>query len=624
MYYRRQIRTGVFRMRMNSRWINSVVFIGCAFTTVLFADTPTTQKATDLSAFRTVETAIPAKPRTATPASHLTGYLGVTVKQDSNLIVIDHVDPASPAATAGLLVGDVIISAGTEAISRPEVLREFLLSHSAGDSVNLSIRRGTKTNLMPVVLSSVSRPMKAAGERAMMGVQFRDTDAGEGAVVQSVQTDMPADRAGMRAGDIIVKLDGIAVAARQAVMDALAGRSPNEEVKVTIKRGGELREMSVKLVADRNPRALQAALERGPGLYKKNVYKLAIIGVEFPDLKHNSKITSGDWEQSFFSSGSYSKLSATSQPTFGSINDYYKEVSCGAFHLEGEMFDWVEVSHKRAEYAPGTGDTLRMLPEALDKLVAREGKNALEDFDGVAFIYAGERVQTSRGGLFWPHKGLVAHNGKRWNYLIVNEGGSRMTNISVFTHEFGHMLGLPDLYARPENPGSEGLGVWCLMSQQITDGRPQHMSAWCKEQLGWLKPTTIDPAIPQKLVLSPIEGSTRECFKIPVKSDSSEYYLLENRRKTGYDTELPGEGLLIWRVVGGKPFLIESHGIEGPIGVRSFPALVPFPSQSNRAFTPYTTPSSHSLLGGGSPVFITEIERRPDGKITFAVGYETF
>lgn len=67
------------------------------------------------------------------------------------------------------------------------------------------------------------------------------------------------------------------------------------------------------------------------------------------------------------------------------------------------------------------------------------------------------------------------------------------------------MLALPDLYARPENPGSEGLGNWCLMSQQIANGRPQHMGAWCKQQLGWLKPTVIDPSVKQKLILSPVK-----------------------------------------------------------------------------------------------------------------------
>ena len=80
------------------------------------------------------------------------------------------------------------------------------------------------------------------------------------------------------------------------------------------------------------------------------------------------------------------------------------------------------------------------------------------------FIYAGERFNAARGSLYWPHRSSVSHGGKRWSYFICPEGGARMGNISVFCHEFGHMLGMPDLYARPENPGMEGAGVWCAMA----------------------------------------------------------------------------------------------------------------------------------------------------------------
>ena len=197
-----------------------------------------------------------------------------------------------------------------------------------------------------------------------------------------------------------------------------------------------------------------------------------------------------------------------------------------------------------------------------------------------------------------------------------------MYDISVLAHEFGHMLGLPDLYARPENPGSEGLGIWCLMSNENGGGRPQHFSAWCKEQLGWLHPAVIDPAVKQKLILSPVEGSTNECFKVLARPDGSEYFLLENRRQTGFDRALPGEGLLIWRVVNGKPILEESHGVDGPAGPRVFPTAVPYPSRANTAFTPYTTPSSRSLLGGGAPVHITNIHPLGEGRVAFQIGYE--
>src|SRR5947209_6061891 len=156
------------------------------------------------------------------------------------------------------------------------------------------------------------------------------------------------------------------------------------------------------------------------------------------------------------------------------------------------------------------------------------------------------------------------------------------------------------------------------------DGKPMHFSAWCKEQMGWLKPTVIDPTNRQKLVLAPIENNPKECYKVLVRPDGSEYLLLENRTARNFDRDLPAEGLLIWRVVDGRPVLEESHGIAGPQGPDRFLGSVPYPSKSNNAFTPYTTPSSKSLKGGGLPVHITNIRRLPDGRVTFYVGYEYF
>ena len=96
-----------------------------------------------------------------------------------------------------------------------------------------------------------------------------------------------------------------------------------------------------------------------------------------------------------------------------------------------------------------------------------------------------------------------------------------MTDISVACHESGHILGLPDLYAQPENPGSEGVGVWCAMSNQLGNGRPQHFSAWSKEQLGWIKPAVIDPTVKQKLILAPVGDSPKECFKVLARLDGT-------------------------------------------------------------------------------------------------------
>jgi M6 family metalloprotease-like protein len=395
-------------------------------------------------------------------------------------------------------------------------------------------------------------------------------------------------------------------------------------VALLVDRAGKQETLSATLAVDPQAEARAAGFNRGGSMWKKELYRLAVIGVEYPDVKHNAKIALKDWEEQLFSTGTYLKKNATGQNAYGSLNDYYREQSCGAFRVEGKVFDWVEVSKKRTDYNPGTSsrDKAAYIAEAVDKILARDGKEALKDFDGLFVIYAGDTVQTNRGGLYWPHRSSATVHGQRWPYFIVPEGGSRMTNISVIAHEFGHMLGLPDLYARPENPGSTGLGSWCAMSNQNGGGRPQHFCPWCKEQLGWLKPAVIDPTVKQRLILAPVVGSAKECFKVLVRPDGSEYLLLENRRKTGFDRDLPAEGLLIWRVVRGRVMIEESHGIDGPSGPGVFLSAIPYPSAANDSFTPMTTPSSRSQLGGGLPVHITNIRRMTDGRISFTIGVE--
>jgi len=409
------------------------------------------------------------------------------------------------------------------------------------------------------------------------------------------------------------------------VSDSLSEKKPGDVVTVVVQRSGKTEEVKVTLGSDPASDERGAGFFRGGSYWKKDVYKLAVVRIEYPDTKHNPTIEAKHWEEALFSKGTYSgKASVTGQTVYGSLNDYYQEQSCGALRIEGKVFEWVEVGKKRADYMPGTSQTEKnaYIAEALGRVAERDGKDVLKDFDGLFLMYAGDRVNTNRGGLYWPHRGNANVQGKRWPYFIVPEGGQRMGSISVIAHEFGHMLGLPDLYARPENPGSEGLGGWCAMSQENRSGKPQHFGAWCKEQLGWLKPTVIDPTVKQRLLLSPIEGSTKECFKVLVRPDGSEYLLLENRRKVGFDQDLAAEGLLIWRVVRNRPILEESHGVDGPSGPNVYLRDVPYPSKANDAFTPFTTPSSRSQLGGGLPVHITSIRRLPDGKISFAIGYE--
>ncbi len=583
----------------------------------------------DLAEYKTVATASTTViVRGKGVSTGLPAYLGiVAANEPAGRLKLADVERDSPAAQAGLKRGDLLTSFEGKAVPNSEALRSLLQAHAPGDSVKLAIIREGEPKKVVAALAAVSRPMKISSERAFLGLQVGEPKEDDGAPIERITEGSPAARAGLKAGDLLLKLDGAVLTGGAArLRDALSEKRPGDAVKLTYRRGEEVLDVRVELTAEqgfgRRGFGGQGWDSREATIWKKNTYRLAVVCIEFPDVKHNEKIECKDWENALFSQKTY-KTSATGQTTYGSLHDYYQELSCGALRIEGKVFPWVCAGKNRGEYAQNSGRSrTTLLIEAVGKVLERDGKDALQGFDGLFFLYAGTRVQTNRGGLYWPHCANMTHEGKRWRYFICPEGGSRMANNSVICHEFGHMLGLPDLYARPENPGSEGAGVWCAMSNQSPNGRPQHFCAWAKEQLGWLKPAVIDPTVPQKLILSPVENSASECFKVLVRRDGSEYFLLENRRRIGYDQSLAGEGLLIWRVVGNKPILEESHGVEGPPGPGVFPRSVPYPSDANNAFTPYTLPSSRSQLGGGTPVHITNIRRLADGRITLSVGYE--
>lgn len=554
---------------------------------------PASQTTPAMPGYRTVDTAITTEIRRgASVTAEQSGYLGICLDGDA---IVD-VAPDSPAAKAGVRAGDRVL----------EDLGERIRSTDPGAEFRFVVRRDGKDVEIVATLGSTSRPMRIAEHRGLLGLTIGEPRDEGGAPVTRVSRGLPAEKAGIKNGDLLLEVEGVPVMSAAQLTDKIAEKNAGETVTLKFERQGEVK---VTLAAESED------FFRGSSLWKKEIYRLAVVGVEYPDAKHNEKIADADWEASLFSKGTYVETCATGQKVYGSLNDYYQEQSVGALRVEGKMLGWVQVSKKRMDYA--TGSKTPFLTEALDKL-----GDKLQGYDGVCFLYAGGRVNTNRGGLYWPHRSSVTYKGKRWSYFIVPEGGTRMTSISVIAHEFGHMLGLPDLYARPENPGSEGLGAWCAMSNQNGSGRPQHFGAWCKEQLGWLTPVVIDPRVQQRLVLAPVEGSKKECFKVLIRPDGSEYLLLENRRKTGFDRALAAEGLVLWRVVRNRPILEESHGVEGATGPRVFTTSVPYPTGANDAFTPYTTPSSRSQLGGGYPVFVTNIRRMEDGKISFCIGYE--
>ncbi|MEU5939486.1 immune inhibitor A domain-containing protein [Micromonospora sp. NPDC047548] len=231
------------------------------------------------------------------------------------------------------------------------------------------------------------------------------------------------------------------------------------------------------------------------------------------------------------------------------MHNMYLEMSKGAYTVDGQASPWITVPHSEGWYAAsrcvqdengnwvagrqqsmnghpdnplGAG---RLATDAIDSLAAmdpnfpwsdydiedqgdRDGDGNYNEPDGVidhlVLVHAGQGK--SRGGgdqgvyAVWAHSSAVAGgytipgtNLKVSNYIVQPEDAG----VGVFAHEFGHDLGLPDLYDTSGNADSD-VDFWDLMasgshSGEIFQALPTHMGIWDKWVLGWADPLTFNP-----------------------------------------------------------------------------------------------------------------------------------
>ncbi|MFQ6093617.1 MAG: M6 family metalloprotease domain-containing protein [bacterium] len=287
-----------------------------------------------------------------------------------------------------------------------------------------------------------------------------------------------------------------------------------------------------------------------------------VILVEFPDHGADVSHTPSVYSQMLFSTDTY--------PT-GSMNDYYREVSYGTFGVTGDVTRWYTAPQPYSFYVSGSygfgpypNNAQKMVEHAV-ALADPDVDFSLYDTDGDGYvdalfvIHAGPGAEeTGSANHIWSHawgtRTPIAVDGVTvWPYSMEPEehDSGNIISIGVFCHEFGHILGLPDLY--DIDYSSDGVGFYCLMGSGSwgADGRsphrPAHPCAWSKIQLGWITPTWVTTDLFNRPIRS-IEG-TPEVYRLWTNGNSgSEYFLVSNRQRTGFDSLLPGSGVLIWHI----------------------------------------------------------------------------
>lgn len=260
----------------------------------------------------------------------------------------------------------------------------------------------------------------------------------------------------------------------------------------------------------------------------------------------------------------------------GSVSDYFKDQSNGMFELDFDVVGPVTLTKTYSYYGqnnwsgdahPGT-----MVAEAclaVDSLVNFADYDWAGDgmVDQVFVLYAG-LGEASGGGenTVWPHM---------WN-LYSSDYGRPLTldgvmvntyacscemtkdynspgypdvvdGIGSFCHEFSHCLGYPDIYDTVSN--NFGMSTWDLMDYGNYNGNsfvPSGYTAYEKWVAGWLTPVELTEETEVNNLKPTSEGG--DAYIIYNDNHKDEFYILENRQRTGWDAAQYGDGLLIMHV----------------------------------------------------------------------------
>ena len=166
--------------------------------------------------------------------------------------------------------------------------------------------------------------------------------------------------------------------------------------------------------------------------------------------------------------------------------------------------------------------------------------------DNVCFIVQGSPAGWS--DLIWPHMWSLYSkeayiNGKRvysYNFQVQNS-----LDVSVLCHEMFHTLGAPDLYRYDDNT-IDPVGSWDLMSNNLDI--PQHPTQFMKWRYGKWIDNIPEITASGDYSLNPVTTKDNSCYKIKSPFSQTEYFVIEYRKKEKFDADLPGQGLLVYRI----------------------------------------------------------------------------
>ncbi|MDE6741115.1 MAG: M6 family metalloprotease domain-containing protein [Muribaculaceae bacterium] len=389
----------------------------------------------------------------------------------------------------------------------------------------------------------------------------------------------------------------------------------------------------------------------GTGQFPNNTFpctgnvKALVFLVGYSDVPFSEK--SVEYFEKMITQEGFSENGAT-----GSCRDFYVDASNGQFIPEFDVYGPVNLPNPRSYYGGNDENGQDSRPEEMMLHAAQLLDNEVDfsqyDTDGDGFVdnvfifYAGEGEAAGGGAdTVWPHQWERAFNQKFDGVRLMRYAcGPELISpkskdgIGTFCHEFGHVLGLPDLYNTYEASADYTPLSWSIMDSGCYNNNsrtPPTLSAFERNALGWMGDNLIEIKGPATCTLEHIIDSNKAyIISTPIEN---EFFILENRQQNGWDKYLAYHGMMIWHIdynatiwINNVPNNNESHQCIDLIEAcdRNYPDRLnqrgyPFPGSN--MVTEYKfggSPDFKTWAGENLGLDITDI-KEVNGKITFDV-----
>jgi S1-C subfamily serine protease len=194
-------------------------------------------------------------------------------------VLVIAVQPNSPAQKAGVARGDIIIEANGTRVNDAAELRTALTGRKVGDTLSLKLRHGDVEKTLSVTVGTQEGrpwigilPLPGRGPGVFgfgrgpgmmdgedFGYGMRGYDGygpmfpTEGALVESVTPGSPAEKAGVKKGDLIISIDGTTVDARNPLADQISAKKVGDTITLSLSSWGETAARDVKVTLEKNP-----------------------------------------------------------------------------------------------------------------------------------------------------------------------------------------------------------------------------------------------------------------------------------------------------------------------------------------------------------------------------------